>query len=195
MAKKDTTFTKGPLKVEKAKVFKQFEKHELVHRIGFVAAALIVALWINTFVLNWQYGNQLKTNILETSAPVEQKADIYLEKKEWSDSYIMSIKAWNTMDSVESLSLGIVYNPEQVELLDTFSNINGFELSRIENTPGVATIILNFLSPQTINKWDEISHFYLSKTQDFTQHVNVTNANFTDSTNTNYQLTTSWMTF
>ena len=44
MGKKDTTFTKGPLKVEKAKVFKQFERHAMVHRIGFIAAALIVAL-------------------------------------------------------------------------------------------------------------------------------------------------------
>ena len=107
----------------------------------------------------------------------------------------MSIKAWDTMDSVETLSLWIVYNPEQVQLLDTFSNINGLELSRIENTPWVATLILTFSETRTIEKWQEIANFYLSKKEEFTQHVNLTNANFTDWTSTNYQLTTSWMTF
>ncbi len=195
MGKKDKKFKKWPLKIKKAKVFKQFEKHQLIHRLGFVAAALIVALWVNTFVLNGQYGNQLKTNVLESSAPVEQKADIYLEKKEWSDSHIMSIRAWDTLDQVETLSLGIVYNPEQVELLDTFSNINGLELTRIENTPWVATLILTFSEMQSISAGQEIANFYVSKQEKLTQHVNITNANFTDGTSTNYQLTTSWMTF
>ena len=195
MSKKDTKFKKEKLLNEEVKVFKQFEKHKLIHRIGFVAAALIVAVWVNTIVLNGDFWNQLKTNVLESSAPVEEKADVYLESVEWADSSVMSIRAGKKMDAVETLSLWITYNPEQVELLDVFSNIVWLDLARIENTPWSATLIMTFSEVQDIQKWKDIVNFYLSKKENHTQHINIANANFTDETSTNYQLTTSWMTF
>ncbi len=181
------------------KVFKQFKRQRIFQQVSFVFAALVVAFWINSFVLGWDIWNSLKTNVLEAwqkaAWDVEQKADIYLEKEIWTESNVIKLRAWKQMDNVWTLSLSVIYNPEIVELQDIFSNINGLELSRIENDKWIATIILTFAESSNIQQGKDIINFYVSKNQELTQHINILNANFTDSIDTNYELTTSWIAF
>jgi hypothetical protein len=56
------------------------------------------------------------------------------------------------MNNVSSISFGFVYNPEEVEIQDIFSNINSLKPTRLENEKGITTLILNFKNPQTIKK-------------------------------------------
>jgi len=186
-------------KSEEVKVFKQFKRQRIFQQVSFVFGALIVAFWINSFVLGWDMWNSLKTNLLEAGQTVtwdtEQKANLYLEKNEGTENRVIKLRAGKQMDNVWTLSLSIIYNPEVVELQDIFSNINGLELARIENEKGIATIILTFTKSSSIAKWKDIINFYVAKNQKITQHINILNANFTDSTETNYELSTSWIAF
>lgn len=197
MSKKENKNTQ--FKNEEVKVFKQFKKQKFFQQVSFVFAALVVGFWVNSFVLGWDIWNSLKTNVLEAwrqaTWSVEEKANLYLEKVEWLDNNTMQLKAWQQMDNIDTLSFSIIYNPEVVQLLDIFSNINWMELSRIENEQGIATILLTFSEAATIQKWKDIINFYLSKNEEITQHINIINSNFTDSTDTNYELTTSWLAF
>ena len=186
-------------KTEEVKVFKQFKKQKIFRQVSFVFAALVVAFGVNAFVLDWDFWKSLKTNVLEAwkqaTGNIESKADIYLEKVSGVENNVMKLKSGKQMDSVKTLSLWIIYNPEAVELQDMFSNISWLELSRIENEKWIATLILTFSEPTTIQKWKDILNFYISKSEQTTQHINIINSNFTDSTNTNYQLSTSWLAF
>lgn len=197
MSKKENKNTQ--FKNEEVKVFKQFKKQKFFQQVSFVFAALVVGFWVNSFVLGWDIWNSLKTNVLEAwrqaTWSIEEKANLYLEKVEWLDNNTMQLKAWQQMDNIDTLSFSIIYNPEVVQLLDIFSNINWMELSRIENEQGIATILLTFSEAATIQKWKDVINFYLSKNEEITQHINIINSNFTDSTDTNYELTTSWLAF
>jgi hypothetical protein len=170
-----------------------------LRQVGFIAAAIIVAVWINTFVLWWNFWKQLKSNVLESSKQrvndTEKKADIYIQRANWEETNSMNLIAWSQMDQVKSISFWIIYNPEEVEIQDVFSRINWLKLSRLENVKGVTTLILQFANPETIPKWANIIKLYASKALKNTQHLNLIQANFTDNTGVTFDLTTSWAAF
>ena len=91
---------KKQFKTQNVRVFKQFQKQKIFKQITFVIAAFVMAFWINTFVLNWEYGNNLKTNLLENNKNISVKSDIYIEK----ENNIAKIKVWKKMDNVKSIS-------------------------------------------------------------------------------------------
>ncbi len=190
---------KKQLQKEEIKVFKQFKRQKLFRQASFVIAALIVGFWINAFVLNGEMWGRLKTDLLQAQKnkiwEVEKKANLYLEASKAKDGNTLALKAWENMDSLKSLSISFVYNHEWIQIQDIFSNVNGLELSRIENEKGIITIILTFSKPSDIPKWKDLINLYVTKEAKTTQHINIINANFTDSTNTNYKLTTSWIAF
>ena len=185
----------NPFTTEEVKVFKQFKKQKIFNQFSFVFLAAIVALWVNMFVLNGDYWDNLKVNILESQQQVQDNSDVYIENLWEEKSNILVVKSGKQMDSVMSLSLGIIYNPEIVEIQDVFSKINWLELQRIENEAWVSTLLLTFDSPQNIENWKDILNFYLSKNTETTQHINIINSNFTDSLWNDYQLSTSWIAF
>ena len=185
-------------KKNNVRVFKQFRKQKIFNQLFFVFWALVMAFWINSFVLNWDFWDNLKTNILEknntikNSNTIEVKSDIYIEK----ENDITKIKVWKKIDNVTSLSFALVYNPEAVEIQDIISNIKEVKLLKLQNEKGTTTLILNFDKPQIIEAWKNLLDLYISKkVLKTTQHINIINSNFTDSTNSKYELTTSWITF
>ena len=183
---------KKQFKTTDVRVFKQFRKQKIFKQVSFVMAALVMAFWINSFVLNWEYWNNLKTNLLENKKTLSIKSDIYIEKKD----NIAKIKVWKKMDNVTSLSFGLVYNPEAITIQDIVSNIKETKLLKLENEEGTTTLIINFDKPQTINAWTNILDLYISKKiSKTTQNINIINSNFTDSINNTYELTTSWIIF
>ncbi|MDQ7008963.1 MAG: hypothetical protein Q9M94_01580 [Candidatus Gracilibacteria bacterium] len=180
------------VKVEEVKVFQQFKKQQLFQQITFVFAAMVIGFGINSFVLNGDLSNNLKANILETNKKVEKQSDLYIQKTIGKDSNLMILKTSKNIDKVKSISFSLTYNPEDVEIQDIFPNIN---TSRLENEKGITTFIINFNEVKNIKSGEEIINFYTSKKEGTSQNINLINANFTDSTNTRYDLTTSGIIF
>jgi len=185
---------KKQFKTEDVQVFKQFKKQQLFKQITFVFAAMVIGFGINSFVLDWDFWNNLKANLLETkqNQSIEKKADLYIEKTDLKDSNLMKLIAWENIDNVKTLSFSFTYNPEDVEIQDIFPNI---DTSRLENEKGITTFIINFENSKKIKAWEEIINFYVSKKLNTNQNLNLINANFTDSNNSKYDLTTSWIIF
>ena len=69
------------------------------------------------------------------------------------------------------------------------------ELINISNTPWLSTIILEYSEVNKIEMWDKILTIKKKKSEDKTENINIINANFTDSNNNVFELTTSWVTF
>ena len=181
---------KKQFKNEEVKVFKQFKKQKILNQISFVLAALIVAVGINSFVLNWEYGDKLKTNLLEANKIT--KANIYVEK----NNSTIKVKIWKNIDQVKNISFSLIYNPEEIKLKDIVSKIKWSTLTKLQNEKWIVTLIINFDKITHIKKWENIIDLYIDKkTANTTQNLNIINSNFTDITNTKYDLTTSWITF
>ncbi len=181
-------------KAEEVKVFKQFKKEQLFKQVSFVFVAMVVGFGINTLVLDWDFWNNLKANLLETSQKqnIEKQSDIYIKKTDWEDSNLMKIKTNKNIDKVKSLSFSFIYNPKKVEIQDIFPNI---DTTRIQNEEWITTFIINFEKAKNFKKLDEILNFYISKKTWDSQNLNLINANFTDDTWIKYDLTTSWIIF
>ena len=183
---------KKQVKTEEIKVFKQFKKQKIFKQVSFVFAAMVIGFWINSFILNWDFGNNLKTNLLENKKNIEKKSDLYIAKTSWKNSNLMKLISNKNINKVKNISFSFTYNPEKVEIQDVFPNIN---TTRIENEKWITTFIITYKNPTEIKSWEEIINFYVSKKEWKTQNLNLINANFTDSTDTKYDLTTSWVIF
>jgi hypothetical protein len=83
---------------------------------------------------------------LEINNIKETKSDIYVEKVEDT----AKIKVSKKMDNVKSISFGLVYNPEAIDIQDIISNIKEVKLLKLENEKGITTLILNFDDPKSI---------------------------------------------
>ena len=184
---------KKQFKTEEVKIFKQFKKQKIFNQVSFVFGALVIGFWINSILLNWDISNNLKANLLENNtSTIEEKSDLYIQKTEWKNSNLMKLISSKNIDKVKSISFSFTYNPEEVEIQDIFPNIN---TTRIENEKWITTFIINYEKIKNIKKSDEIINFYISKKEWKTANLNLINANFTDSSDTKYDLTTSWILF
>jgi len=171
-------------------IIKKYKKHILISNIWIIAASLVMAVWVNFFIIDgtdiWQ---NLKANVLN---PIEttQKADIFIEKK-WNE---FVLKNWKIMNSVVSFSFSFVYNWDNVGI----SNISSkyWKIINLQNENGINSIILNFDSPTDITQNSDITKFTLIKNNnEKTENLNIINANFKDKENESYLLSTSWITF
>ncbi len=167
---------------------KKYKKQKLLNNIIIILMSLIIALWINFFVIdkNWLWNN-LKANILETKKE-KNKADLYLEK----NGNTIVLKNSKNLNNVKSLSFSLVFDEEKNKLIEISCNWNN--LIKIWEQPWIKTIIINYVN-KTINKNTAICNINIQKTNNLSKELNLINSNFTDNTWETYFLTTSGITF
>lgn len=170
-------------------ILKKYKKHKLLSNINIVIASLVLAIWINFFLVDWtDIGKNLKTSVLDSETNIEYKSDIYLEKT----NNTISIYTSKKLEATENISFSIVYNPGNIEIQEVNSNFTKTELN---NTPGISSIILDTGWSIDIEKNTKIANIYFNKKEEKTENVNIINANFKDKSWEIYLLSTSWITF
>ncbi len=168
---------------------KKYKKSKLIWNIWIVVTSLIVALWVNFFIIDWtDVWQSLKASIFNVNG-IEINSDIYFDIE---DNNIV-LKTNKIINDVKDLSLSIIYNPKNVEIekLD-FSKSN---ITELENEKWIKSIIITFENPKNITPDEIILKIKTIKKEDKSENLNIINANFTDTLNNNYILTTSWITF
>ncbi len=167
-------------------IFKKYKNYKKKNTAFIIFASLILAIWINVFLsFDQNIWNYLQADILQANKK-NNIWDIFLEKK---DNKII-LKAGKKLDSVENISLSLVYNPDNIALKGVFEKENE-NIDIFSNTPWISTILISFTQAKTINSWDEIISFDFVKNVWKTENINIINANFTDSNNKTFDLTTS----
>lgn len=170
-------------------ILKKYRKHKYISNVWMVVTSLILAFWINLFLINsTQIGQNLKANVLWVNN-TELKSNLYLT----TDGEQIKLIAWQQMNWVVSLSFSLAYNPNNL----IFENINSeiSEITNIENEAWFNSIILNFSESKNIAIWDEILNISVKKWIIKTENINIINANFTDNTGERYLLNTSGITY
>lgn len=167
---------------------KKYKKHKLITNISIIIISLIMAFWINFLLIDWTIiWQNLKASILNANN-LEINSDIYFDIKDGN----IVLKTNKQINNIKSLSLSIIYNPENVIINKLKSNNN---ISEISNEEWIKSVIINFEKITNINPNEEILEFNLNKKINKSENINIINSNFIDKDWINYLLSTSGITF
>ena len=170
-------------------ILSKYKKHRLISNIWIVTASLIMAIWINFFVIDsTEFWNNLKTSVLNANSNTNL-ADIYLEK---TNNDII-LKTSKDINNSTSLSFSISYNPTEINIADIVAD--NAQVLNLSNTPGINSVVITFDTEKDIIAWNKIITLNVEKLKDGIQNINIINAKFTDWNSEDYLLTTSWISF
>lgn len=170
-------------------IFKKYHHHKIASNINIILASLVLAIWINIFLIDWtDIWNSLKTSVLNSNFS-EQKSDIYLI----NENTKLVIKSNKNIKSLTDLSLSITYNPDNLELSEINSSI--WDVINLSNTPWINTILITSKNGINISKWDNLLNITAIKKSNKSENLNIINANFKDNKNEQFLLSTSGITF
>lgn len=170
-------------------IFSKYKKHNLIKNTWLVAMSLVLALGINFVVQDSSLWQKIQVSVIN-SGENSKMWDVYLQK---NDTWINLISS-KDMNQVKSLSLSITFNPENISV----NNINSqiwWNLINQANEDWLNTIVINFLSPLDIKKWESLLSILASKKEEKLENINIINANFTDLNNQVFLLSSSGVEF
>jgi hypothetical protein len=168
----------------------RYKREKFVWNLWIIAFSLILALWINFLLLdNTSIWKSLKASILDVNQS-ENKSDLYLENT-WNSIIVKNSK---TIQDTISISLSLVYNPEILELREIITDLwNAYPLWEINVWSDIITIELS--QAQDILENTKILEINYTRKEQASINLNMVNANFTDTNEENYHLTTSGIIF
>lgn len=168
---------------------KKYHNKKTISNIGVILASLVLAFWINFLLIDWtEVWNNLKTSVLDIDT-LETKSDLYIENL----VNTLIIKNSKDMQQLKNISLWLTYNPSEVEIISIKSKLWEV-ISLWEKNTWFDTILLN-IEPKNIIKTDDLFEIQTKKLVEKSTQLNMINANFKDSNEEKYNLSTSWITF
>lgn len=171
-------------------IINNYKKNKKISNLSIIWISLILAFWINFLVINnTNITKNLKTSVLENQAK-NDLWDVYLEKN-WNDVYL---KSNGKINNIINLALSISYNPENISIEEIIPKYNA-EISNISNVEWLSTIMLDYSESNNINSSEKILTIKINKKENKTENINIISANFTDSENNIFELSTSWVSF
>ncbi len=170
---------------------KKYHKKKIIWNIWILALSLVMAIWINFFIVDWsEMWNNLKTSILNSNDILtEENSDIFMEK----ENNQIIIKNSKNISWAENISFSIIYDAENISIQDYNSTIGQITKLWQENSWYNNFIIST--NDKNINFWEEIMRIDIEKTWENSTQINMLNANFKDNEWETYKLSTSWLTF
>ncbi len=168
----------------------KYKKRTLINNLGILAASLVIAIWVNFFVLDGQVWSYVKTSVLEAGEK-SNIANIYLS----NDGENIKVFSSKNMNGVNELSLSLVYNPENITVWKIYSTTLPSKITNISNEEGLNTLLIQLDNQSDISSGQEILTIVTQKWQERTENLNIINANFTDSSWEKYLLSTSGIIF
>lgn len=164
---------------------KKYQKQKKHSLIWVVLASLVMAIGINIFLIDGtSLWNSLKTSVLNSQWK-EINSDIYLDKQQ-NNYVLLSSKQMNW---VKNITVSLTYNPKVIEITDIYSPI--WEVTTLSNLSWVSTLILTPSEIWNISEKTSIFQFKINKTSKNRDFINMIEANFTDTEDINYNLSTS----
>jgi len=167
-------------------IFSKYKKHKRLQNIGIIAASLFLAIWVNTWLTDSNMSQYLKSNILETQTQIP-RSDIYIQLV-W-DSY--EIKSHSLISNLDQISFSLLYNNKNLNLKINENNIDKYTINSNYIDSGILNLQIRSNNNHTIQAWETILKLNLSKNTEGIEHINILNANFTDTTGASYILSTS----
>lgn len=164
-------------------VFQNYHKHKVLSNLGLLSLSAILALSINSFVLNGNIGDTIKASVLE--AWVQWTKDLDFKVQALNSSLVFQNN--KDMKQVRKISFSLAYNPEILELSPN-ENV-------IFTNNGLAQYNILFDTPTDISAGTEIFIQKFKKLKEDTVYLNIANVQFIDSSENTFRLSTSSIIF
>lgn len=171
-----------------ADVLKKYKKQKKISNIWILALSLVMAIGVNIFLIDGtSFGQNMKTSVIEATQ-VQSQADLYMSGEKWMYSIVNGKK----ISDIKSLSFTLSYNPAvpPQEITSRYG-----ELQTLSNSEGMITVLVVFPDETHLDKWSEIIDIEAIKNVKTVWNFSILNANFKDSSNENYTLSTSGIRF
>ncbi len=167
----------------------KYHKKNFMSNVFVILWALVMAFWINFFLLEWNdFGRNLKTSVLDIKN-IEKKADLILEESNWK----VILKNTKNIENMTSFSVSLSYNPEDIIVSDIKSKI--WELSVLWDKSYWMVNIIVSSSSTNIKANHDILEITVEKKAENKVWLNLVNGNFTDKTGEKFELTSSGIIF
>jgi len=175
-------------------IIKKYKNHNLLKNIWIIVTSLFFAILINYSINNTSISNSIKSSVMNSKYIQNVNSDIYIKKENNTIKNILNITNSKNINGLKSLNLTIVYNPNNLELKNTYTTINNIKPIIINKENWLLTISLD---AQEINIKENSSliNILFEKRENKIEHVNIINAFFTDKDNNTFELSTSWIDF
>lgn len=173
-------------------IIAKYKKHTFFQTSAIVITSLAIALWVNMYVMDGEIWKYLKSSVLDING-VEQTADIYGKVSPSRDMIILGTQ--KPMNQVTNISLSLIFDDETVEIGAIESMISGSEIMSLSNESGVKTILVSFSEPLTLTGESDFLKIPVTKSGTATAYLNILNANFKDSSEKDFLLSTSGVLF
>jgi len=171
-------------------ILKKYKQHKLLSNLWIVVTSLIMAIWINFFVIDsTNIGQNIKTSVLNASKN-SNLADIYLEKK----GNIIELKTSKNINNITSLSLNVSYNPDNLKI-EKITSKKASQVLNLSNTPWINSVTLIFNNKVNLEKYTIIATIKAKKSKNNIENINIFDGSFNDNTADSSLLTTSWISF
>lgn len=176
-------------------IISKYKKEKKLKIIYIISSSFLLALWLNMILSMTETWQMIKTSVLNSTNIWQKKeAQIYLEKIVNPQNTIIKLKTSTNIKDIKSFSFSMFYNPENVKIIDIFSNNKEIEIINLSKDNWILSLILNYKNIQDINPNDEILNIVLQKNDNSkTEQLNILETNFTDKNEAIYELTTSWI--
>ena len=164
-------------------------KNKLLSNLNIILASLVLAIWVNIFLIDWtNVGQNLRTSVLNSQTQ-EKLSDLSIQNDDW-ELYIVLNKE---IKSLNTLSLSLTYDNENISIWEVSSNI--WDVINLTNTPWISSIILTSEALANVKKWDRVMKIQINKIIEKSENLNIINANFYDINDEQFLLSTSGITF
>lgn len=169
-------------------VLKKYKKQKRVSNVWILALSLVMAVWVNIFLIDGtSFGQNMKTSVIEATQ-VEAKADLHIS----GEKGIYSVINGKEMKNIKNLSFTLGYNPAvpPQEITSRYG-----EVQTLENSEWMTTVLVVFPEETSLDLGSEIIDIEAIKNVKTVWIFSILNANFKDTANENYTLSTSWIRF
>jgi len=175
-------------------IISNYKKQRKIKNISIVITSLVLALGLNLFLGNTDSWKYIKTSVMNSMTNTQQISDLFFENNK-TQSNLISLKSSKQMIWIKTLSFSIAYNKDNVSLKNKLLKIDNVELIELGNNEWFNTIVLNFKNPTNLKINDNILDIIFEKKSIQKENINLVWANFIDTDNSSFTLSTSSIEF
>ncbi len=169
-------------------IIQKYQKKKRKNTLAIIFTSLALAIGFNFYVHNSEVGKMVKWSVFDIEQNTTQSSDLYLT----IENNLLSIKSAKNISNVKSVSVSLAYNSENVDIKNSFLEMDDWELSEISNNPWYKTFLITFSHNRNIQVWENFFNLVVEKENiSLTESINLTQATFVDSEDKLFALSTS----
>ncbi len=174
-------------------IFNKYKSYKNTQNCFIIAMSLFLALWANILFQSSPTQQYLKANLLESSNNIKN-SDIYITHNNNNNNSI-EIKTNQELVSPTNIHFSILYDNSSLNTENINFDIDNYILNYDFIDNWILNIQLQWTWNRSIKAWENLVKIWITSDENLKSHINILNANFSDTSWKTYIMTSSWVSF